>query len=149
MRKLDKKIRLWHITNKKNAEKIKKLGLKGGHNIHGIGRGSKATLWLSDTIRADAERYGNYFLKFEISESELEKLHPHKTQFSDETVYYIEKEGVIIPPEQILDPYEEYKNGTCDPSDWCEACCFESEDCPLLKLVRTNKYIGDKKNGHE
>lgn len=142
------KIILYHFTSKKSAEKIKKEGLKGGHNIHGIGYSSKHTLWLTDSMRADAERYGDYILKIEISKKELQKLNPVYKEIGGENIYYIEKEGIIISPDLISDPYEEYEFGVCEPSKWCEAYCSESDTCQLIKEYKTESEGNKGKGWH-
>ncbi|RKY30573.1 MAG: hypothetical protein DRP74_06770 [Candidatus Omnitrophota bacterium] len=130
---------LFHYTEYDVAQKIKEEGLRGGHGTHG-GLPQEytevPTLYLATTILpdSDAERYGNYPLIVEISEDKLRELGGIYYDWAN--VWILKGEGILIPPEYIRDPNEEFKEGICEPTSWCKAYCPMYEECELVKEER-------------
>ena len=129
---MGKKIELYHYTSKANARKIMEEGLRGGDNRNGtvfdiaimrmLGVDmSIPTLFLTAVSRADGRRYGGYILRVTVDEDKVKRV-------SDD-LWVMQGEGILISPDDIDDLEEDYDNGFCRPSIWCDEICPMRDEC--------------------
>jgi len=110
-------------------------GLRGGDNrngtifdlailrLFGINT-SQPLLFLTRVPRPDADHYGGFMLKVRVEEENVIILQNDLVVMSGE--------GILIPPDDIDDLYEDFQDGICSPSMFCFDC-EQRKECGLWK----------------
>ncbi len=116
-------MRYYHYTDSRNIASIMENCLKPGDNRNGTAfdlalSDCEPAIFLTTSYIGENDKYGGYCLEINIPKNI--KIYPTLCP----TTFFIKQK---ISPENITDLYQEYIDGVCEPSIFCEECPLKKE----------------------